>query len=351
MTASKRPLLPTRWEAARAMVDGMPRVPVACLPTPLEEHPRLAKVLGLEGLYVKREDLTGLAFGGNKVRELDFILAAALESGADTLVAGGGGAQSNHARQCAAAARKVGLEPVIVLRETADHRRSTGNLLVTDLLVDGVRWIDIDRGLSDREAAGDEMDRIANQLRDEGRRPWILRSSFHPLAAVGYVDGGLELVEQLGALGVTDAQVVCSSMGATRVGIELAFAACGLDWPVHAMAWRPMVSDLPDRLRGLARETAALLGMDAWVQADAPFSTYDHGGPAYGVPSPAGLAAAQLAARSEGLLLDPVYTAKALAGLISELQAGTIDPTRPVVFVHTGGLPVLFADASDRSGT
>lgn len=332
------------WAEARAHLARLPRLELACLPTPLEAYPRLAAELDLRSFLVKREDLTGLAFGGNKVRELDFIVADAVRAGADTFIAGGGGAQSNHARQCAAAARRAGLEPMLVLRRTADVEQPSGNLLAARLLADDIRWIDVDAGLSDREAAADAMEAVADELRAQGRRPYVLRSSFHPLAAAGYVDGGLELAEQLWARGIDDAQVVCGSMGATRVGLQLAFAACGLDWPVHAMGWRPVDDGLGDRLAGLARQTAELLDLDLPPVTAADFPTFDHGGPAYGVPSPDGAAAARSAARVEGLLLDPVYTAKAFAGLVAELASGAIDRDRPVVFVHTGGLPVVFAD-------
>ncbi|GAA4750319.1 D-cysteine desulfhydrase [Nocardioides endophyticus] len=338
-----------RIAVARERLARLPRLEIACLPTPLEEHQRLAAELGLASLLVKREDLTGLAFGGNKVRELDFIMAAAVAAEADTFVAGGGGTQSNHARQCAAAARKVGLEPVIVLRRTAETRHASGNLLVTELLADDVRWVDIDAGLSDREATADAMDLVADELRAAGRTPYVLRSSFHPLAAAGYVDAGLELVEQLAARGVDDAQVVCSSMGATRVGLHLALAACGLNWPIHAMGWRPTDDGLSDRLVRLADETVELTGLEVPPYDRSAFTTFDHGGPAYGVPSAAGAAAAALAARTEGLLLDPVYTAKAFAGMIAEVGSGRIDRSRPIVFVHSGGLPVVFAQ--DGAGT
>ncbi|MDQ6524497.1 pyridoxal-phosphate dependent enzyme [Nocardioides sp. LHD-245] len=334
---------PAAWRRTREQVARLPRLDLACRPTPLEEYPRLAAAAGLSSLHVKREDLTGLAFGGNKVRELDLIVADAVRAGADTFVAGGGGTQSNHARQCAAAARRAGLEPVLVLRRTADVERRSGNLLAAGLFADDIRWIDVDAGLADREAAAEAMEAVAQELTAAGRRPYLLRSSFHRLAAAAYVDGGIELAEQLHDRGIGDAQVVVSSMGATRVGLQLAFASCGLDWPVHAMGWRPVDRDLAERLAKLADETAALLGLDLPGATPADFVTYDHGGPAYGVPHPAGVAAATLAAHTEGLLLDPVYTAKAFAGLLAEVAAGRIDQARPVVFVHTGGLPVVFA--------
>jgi 1-aminocyclopropane-1-carboxylate deaminase/D-cysteine desulfhydrase-like pyridoxal-dependent ACC family enzyme len=323
-----------------AALNRLPRVPFAATPTPLEAHPELGRAIGLDRLLVKRDDLTGLAFGGNKVRELEYFLGAAVAADADVFVAGGGVAQSNHARQCAAAARRAGLEAHLVLRATDQIDETTGNLLVTRLLADEIILVDDDPGLADRESLSATMDAHAELLRGAGRRPWVLHSSFHPLGAAAYVAAGIELADQLADLGISAATIVVTSMGATRVGFDLAAAVLGLEWTTVGVGWRPVDNTLTARLVGLATETADLLGLDPSLVEREPL-TLDHGGPSYGVPSDEGLDAIRLAARISGLLLDPVYTAKGFAGLRSAVGA-SVDPHRPVVFVHTGGLPALF---------
>lgn len=323
-------------------IAALPRVPLATLPTPLEEYPRLAARIGAGRLLVKRDDLTGLACGGNKVRELELLLGAARAEGADVLVAGGGVAQSNHARQCAAAARRAGMDAELILRRGASGTEPTGNLLVTRLLGARVHLVADDPGLEDREALATAMEELAGELRAAGRAPWVLRSSFHPLAAASYTQAALELAAQLDGLGIERAVLFCASMGATRIGLELAIDLLGLPWELRAVGWKPLDPGLPRRLAGLAAQTSELLGVE-WAPGPERFATLDHGGPAYGVPSAECLEALRLAARTEGLLLDPVYTGKGFAGLRAELAGGRLDPAAPVVFLHTGGLPALFA--------
>jgi len=329
-------------QRVRLGLAALPRVSLAALPTPLERAPRLAAAIGCPPLLIKRDDLTGLAFGGNKVRELEYILGTATAEGADVFIAGGGVAQSNHARQCAAAARRVGMDPVLVLRRGTRAITPTGNFLVTSLFDARVHWVDVDPGVEDREALGTAMDEVAAALVAAGRRPWVLKSSFHPLGAAGYVAAALELKAQLDAEGIERVQIFCTSMGATQVGLRLAAEALGLPWKITGVTWRPGTDGLAERLAELAQRTSDLLGLGLAPKPDW-FLSIDHGGPAYGVPSVGGLEAMKLAARTEGLLLDPVYSSKGFAGLIADQRAGRLDPGVPVVFLHTGGLPALFA--------
>lgn len=325
----------------RRRIAALPRQKIALLPTPVESVPRLAAAIGCDRLLLKRDDMTGLVFGGNKVRELDFLIGEALAQGCDIFIAGGGVGHSNHARQCTAAAIRSGLRPIMVLRSGGFGAPATGNLLITQALGAEIEWVDEDAGLDDREAMAGAMDRIAARERARGGKPYVLHSSVHPLAAVAYAECALELVEQLPS---GPATIFVASMGATFVGLKLAAAWLGLDWSVTAVSWRPQMPDLRDRLAALAAKTGERLGLASPLGPD-DFHVLEQGGPAYGVQSEASADALRLALRSDAVLLDPVYTAKGMAGLIAAGKAGHLPAGRPVVFLHSGGLPALFTYA------
>lgn len=330
----------------RRHVAALPRQPIALLPTPVESVPRFAAAIGLDNLILKRDDMTGLVLGGNKVRELDFLIGDALAQGCDTFIAGGGVGHSNHARQCSAAAIRAGLRPIMVLRSGGFGTPKTGNLLITKALGAEVEWVDMDAGLDDRDAMAGAMDRVAARETARGARPYVLHSSVHPLAAVAYVDCALELHEQLPH---GPATIFVTSMGATLVGLRLAAAWLGLDWSLISVSWRPQQPGLHDRLVTLADDTAARLGLVSPLRAQ-DFEIIEQGGPAYGVPSEASADAFALALRSDAILLDPVYTAKGMAGLIAAARGGRVLPGRAVVFIHTGGVPALFTYADQILG-
>ncbi|HET8522661.1 MAG TPA: D-cysteine desulfhydrase family protein [Thermomicrobiales bacterium] len=330
----------------RDRLDRVPRFPLAAKPTPLEAQPRLSAALGGPEILVKRDDLTGLVFGGNKVRELEYFIGDALAKGADVFIAGGGVGQSNHARQCAAAAIRAGIKPVLVLREGPTGQEPTGNLLITHLLGAEIHWTADDPEIKDRGAMAARMDAVAEDYRQRGQTPYVLYSSVHPLGALGYVECALELAEQLGEANGRPVKIYTTSMGVTWVGIALGLAALGISWPVIGVGWRPVFEGLPQQLAALADGTAALLGIDNPFGPD-DFKTLDFGGPVYGVPSAEALEAMVLCARTDALLVDPSYTAKGMAGMISQIREGVIGPAETVVFVHTGGLPALFAYGED----
>lgn len=323
----------------QARVDWLPRFSLALRPTPLEALPAMAKAIHCRELFIKRDDLTGLAFGGNKTRELDFIIGDAVAARSDVLIAGGGVAQSNHARQCAAAALRAGLEPIIVLRRNGIQPARTANLLITEMLASRIEWVDVDAELDERDATASSMQAIAGAVAAEGRRPYILHSSFHPLAAVAYVECVLELAGQIDSSRSLTLWV--TSMGATHVGLALGVAILGLPWRVVGATWKPALPDLGARLSELSRATAEKLEIISPL-APADFITIDRGGPEYAVPSGESREASWLAARA-GLLLDPVYTAKGMAALIGALNDDLIAADETVVFLHTGGLPAIFA--------
>jgi D-cysteine desulfhydrase family pyridoxal phosphate-dependent enzyme len=325
-----------RERLARA-VGRLPREPLAQLPTPLHELPRLSAALGGPRIFIKRDDLTGLGMGGNKVRLLEFYLADALAKKADVLVTGAS-VQSNLCRQTAAAAARCGLRCVLLLRNAAGAEVQ-GNLLLDHLFGAEVRPIQMDHltGIWDR------VTEAAEALRAAGQRPYAI-TTFDALAGAAYVDAVRELDEQCEEQGIIPTWVVTAAAGATQSGLVLGTQALGAPW--HVLGVAPIVwQDAPmaDKIAEIAQGTARLLGLDVRVRAADILNTTAYVGDGYALPSPDGLEAMRLLARTEGLVLDPVYTSKALAGLIDYVRRGIMGRDDVVVFLHTGGLPALFA--------
>ncbi len=325
----------------QARLSRFPRAGLARLPTPLEPLPRLTAELGGPRLWIKREDCTGFGFGGNKLRKLEFVLAEAMEAGADTLVSGGV-VQSNSQRQVAAAAARLGLGCHLavyhgrVVPQGSDYARS-GNALLTRLYgatIHDVAWD------GDRNGA---IRRLAEQLRAKGARPYVVPYGVScGLGAVGYASAAAEIAVQSRELGFVPAAVVhCSGSGATQAGLAVGAAACLPDTTVLGIDIDAEPERVRDDVLRMALEAAALLDM--------PFDpgrievVAGHAGPAYGLPDAATLEAIRLAGRLEALALDPVYSGKGLAGLIALIREGRWTPLQDVVFVHTGGEPALFA--------
>lgn len=294
---------------------------------------RLAAALGWpEGtLWVKRDDLTGMGGGGNKVRKLEYLCGDAIAQGCDTLVTGGG-RQSNHVRLTAAAANRLGLGCVVVL---SSNRPSvpTGNVVLDELLRPEIEWA----GPLDYYGAEGAIEATCERLTSEGRKPYRMPvGGATPVGALGYVDAALEIEAQLPGV---DLVVVADGSGGTHSGLVAGFGDHGKVLGVD-VGTRP---DLDEQVPAKANEAAALAGRPAPTGA----LQLDHSrfGDGYGSPTESCREALDLAARTEGLLLDPVYTGKALAGLIGAAREGRIRPGQKVVFVHTGGLPALFATA------
>ena len=310
------------------------RVGLAALPTPLEALDRLGRALGKPAgtLWVKRDDLTGLGGGGNKARKLDYLCADALAQGCDTLVTGGG-VQSNHVRMTAAAANRLGLACTIVV---AGERPAvpTGNLLLDELLGPDIVWFGGEGDL-EYEAMEAAILATADRLRSEGRRPYAMPiGGASAVGALGYVAAAVELKADLPAL---DLVVVADGSGGTHAGLAAGLGRHDLVLGVDVGARDDLDSYVPAR----AAEAAALAGLpapDGSVQVD-----HDRAGPAYGTPDEATREAVMVAARLEGLVLDPVYTGKAMAGLLAACREGRVAPEATVVFLHTGGMPALFA--------
>lgn len=333
----------------------VPQVPLGTLPTPLVDAPRLGDAIGVGRLLVKRDDLTGLAFGGNKVRQLAFFLGAAVAAGADTVIAGGSYDQSNHARVTAAAARAVGLRSVIVARPGGSHPGAQGNGLLTRLLATEFRVLD-----SLADVPGDRLEEVAHRARvfeglaqeqrEAGHVPYVITGTSVPLGVLGYVAGTLELVGQLAALGIDDATIAVTSAGATQAGVELALRLLGSPHRAQGLAYLPTQGQGPSWVARLATEASGLLGRDLVVDPATVRNDDRAAGPAYGRMSDGRREAMRLAIEAEALLLDPVYTATGLAGLVALARAGELSRDDTVVFVHTGGLPALFAYAADLAG-
>jgi 1-aminocyclopropane-1-carboxylate deaminase/D-cysteine desulfhydrase-like pyridoxal-dependent ACC family enzyme len=310
-----------------------PRTRLAVLPTPLLAAPRLANALGLRSLFVKRDDLTGFAFAGNKARPLEFLLAGALGGGADTLVTGGAPG-SNFCAATAAAARSEGMNCHLVL---AGDPVPPGPALSLALAWGAtVSWThDADRASVDRA-----LPLAADGLTAAGRRPYLIpRGGATALGAVGYFLATSELARQLADHGVHTARVVAAvGSGGTLAGLVAGNAALGRPWALAGASVSRPGAEMSRRVLGLAADCLTLLAVDASVTA-ADVEIADVRGPGHGLASPEGIAAAAQALRAEGLMTDPVYTAKALSLVARQRGAGA------VVFWHTGGMLDVVAEA------
>lgn len=348
---------------ALAALGGLPRTPLATLPTPLLRAPRLSEAVGVE-VWIKRDDLTGLLLGGNKARKLEFLCGEALTRGADTLVTGGG-AGSNHAQLTAAACAHLGLDCVVVCYGTEPPGDTPGppgpasdplGLRVTRRLGADIVFT----GSPDRTSVDARLEELAAKLTAEGRHPYVIpRGGASAVGAVGYAAAAAELADQLAAAGVPAATVLlatgsCGTQAGLVAGGEI---LCGVMPPTAAQRHKEAGTDarlaiigvpvsrppeeVTERVARLATGCAERLGSDRVFGADDVHLLGGYLGPGYGKASPEGDEAALLAARTEGLLLDPVFTAKAMAALVAEARGGRL--AGPIVFLHTGGAPAALA--------
>jgi L-cysteate sulfo-lyase len=323
------------------------RARFAHLPTPLEPAPRLSAELGVD-LWIKRDDCTGLAGGGNKTRKLEFLLGEALEQGADTLITQGA-VQSNHVRQTAAAAASFGMACRVVLENRTGNQAEdylwSGNVLLDRLL--GARIRTVEAG-SDMNA---EMALDAEEVRAAGGTPYVIPGGgSNAVGALGYVDCALELAAQANDEGlVIDRIVTATGSAGTHAGLVAGLAVSGADIPVLGIGVRAPKQKQEENVFNLAVETAALLGHRERVSRDMVVADCDYVGAGYGLIDQGVADALALAARTEGLLLDPVYTGKAMKGLIALARQGAFEG-QTVVFLHTGGAQGLFAYQSEMEG-
>ncbi len=320
----------------------IPRVRIAHLPTPLEDAPALTRLLGGPRILVKRDDLTGLALGGNKARKAEFLFGAARQAGA-TAVLTTAGYRSNYLRIMAAAARRCGMRAILYMRGTSQEPRQ-GNLLLDTLLGAEMVFIDVTDPWSPEARL--RMEAHALELERQGERPFVITiQTIHaPLAAISYVAAALELYQQLVDRDVqANYLFTCTGSGITHAGLLLGSRL--LHWPLKIVG----VSTIPNiaadhrvRVADIVERAARLLGVDVRLSPDEVTVDDRYAGEAYGVPTPGCIRAIALTGRAEALLLDPVYTGKSMHCLMDYVQKGWLTPKDTAVFLHTGGAPNLF---------
>ncbi|MBV8041616.1 D-cysteine desulfhydrase [Pluralibacter sp.] len=314
-----------------------PRLEFIGAPTPLEYLPRLSDYLGRD-IFIKRDDVTPMAMGGNKLRKLEFLAADALREGADTLVTAGA-IQSNHVRQTAAVAAKLGLHCVALLENPigthAENYLSNGNRLLLDLLNAKVEMCD---ALSDPNR---QLEELATRLEAQGFRPYVIPvGGSNALGALGYVESALEIAQQCEGAVTLSSVVVASGSAGTHAGLAVGLEQLMPDVELIGVTVSRKVAEQKPKVVTLQQAVAESLAL----QAKADIVLWDdYFAPGYGTPNDEGMEAVKLLASLEGILLDPVYTGKAMAGLIDGITQKRFKDDGPILFVHTGGAPALFA--------
>lgn len=312
----------------------LPRIRIAHLPTPIEPLPRLSALLGGPRLWVKRDDLTGLAMGGNKVRKLEFLLAEALANGAKTLVTAGA-AQSNHCRLTAALAARYNLGCILVL-DGDPGQEPSGNLVLDELFGAEIVW-------TTRESRDAALKNAFSTAWETGRRPYLIPlGGSTPVGALGYTAAFEEFLDQ--NVIHPDWIVVASSSGGTQAGLALGARRVHWGGKVLGISIDQPEAELRVRVADLASQSADRAGESLRIQPDEIMVNAGYLGGGYAVLGDGEVEAIRLFARHEGLLLDPVYTGRAAAGMIDLIRKGFFKPDETVLFWHTGGTPALFAD-------
>lgn len=314
-----------------------PRLEFIGAPTPLEYLPRFSDYIGRD-IFIKRDDVTPMAMGGNKLRKLEFLAADALREGADTLITAGA-IQSNHVRQTAAVAAKLGLNCVALLENPigtrAENYLTNGNRLLLDLFNVQVEMCD---ALNDPDA---QLEELATRVEAQGFRPYVIPvGGSNALGAMGYVESALEITQQCEGAVTISSVVVASGSAGTHAGLAVGLEQLMPEVELIGVTVSRSVADQKPKVVTLQQEVAQRLEL----QAKADIVLWDdYFAPGYGTPNEAGMEAVKLLARLEGILLDPVYTGKAMAGLIDGIAQKRFKDEGPILFIHTGGAPALFA--------
>jgi D-cysteine desulfhydrase family pyridoxal phosphate-dependent enzyme len=336
-----------RREVIERITKQIPRHILAHYPTPLMRANRLTKTLGGTELWFKRDDLISFGLGGNKIRGLEVLLADALAKNADCLITGAG-VQSNHVRATAAVAAHAGMRCTAVYWGKSPATVD-GNYRVTKMLNAGFRFT----GDDDRASVDTHIQLVAAELREQGYRPYAIpRGGACAMGVLGHVLAVFELYQQCLAEGLEpDVIVFAVGSGGTCAGWLLGLRLLNLSWKIQCYTVSREPEQVGQQIAGLATETAALLKLD-WTFIAADVLVYGGFiGQGYGIPSPEAAEAIKLVGRTEGILLDPVYTGKAMAGFLHRLQNKQLDDYQRMVFVHTGGAPAFFAGNGDWLNT
>jgi len=327
-----------------SLVKDFPRVHLSHTPTPLELLNNVSSEFGTN-VWIKRDDCTGLAFGGNKSRQLEFYIGQALAQGADTLLTTGA-VQSNHVRTTVAAARKMGLDVEVQLEHRVDREQpeyhKSGNPYLVRLMGARIHYYSVGE---DEEGADQALEQRAAELEKEGRKAFVipLSNAHTPYGAFGYVEGAEELMAQLQDLQVEPARfIVPTGSASTHSGFLLGVRACGSETPVHGVCVRRDAQSQRERVGMKLKSVIEMIGCDLQI-ADADIICDDSQlAPGYGLPNDATVAAIKYLARKEGILLDPTYSGKTFAVLLDMLRRGDFGRDQHVVFLHTGGAVSLF---------
>lgn len=323
----------------RDRVDQFDRVKLANLPTPLVELPNFSKALGGPTIYMKRDDLTGgLSFGGNKTRMLEFRLPPAIKQRADVIVSGFA-IQSNHSRQIVVAARKLGMDVHLILRKLGNQESVNiqGNLLIDLLAGAHVKIVEA----TPKEQATLIQNEVEH-LRKEGRNPYETGYHDEDLSAISYVSCSLELTKQLQERAMNPDYIYVASEGATQAGLLLFAKYVNSPYKVIGINMVDWVDDTPARISSIANEASKHLEIDCQIKREDVINYDDYVGPTFGAITTDCINAIKLLAETEGILLDPVYTGKGVAGLIDHIKQGKIKKGEKVIYLHTGGVPALF---------
>lgn len=333
-------------------IERFPRVELISRPTPVRKLERLSARLGGPEIYVKRDDLTGLAFGGNKSRKLEFIVSDMLVKKADVVITWGG-LQSNWCMQTAAAARTFGIKPVLMLFKPADARAAAdGNVLLEVILDADLRILEAEKGkLIKSTQAMDVLDEAGREVRAEGHRPYLVpvggslvRGDMDkPLGAISYVAAFAELLEQARSLGAEPDYIVhATGSGGTQAGLVVGARALDPGCRVIGISVSDPKGPFSDDVLEIGRAADEALGLGLGLMADDVIVFDEYLGEGYGVVDKTAAEIIRLVFQTEGIVLDPVYTAKAMAGLRDLIKTGFFKPTDKVLFLHTGGTPAVF---------
>lgn len=317
----------------------LPKVSLGYYPTPFEELKRLSKELNGPRIWIKRDDLTGLGFGGSKTRSLENLIGQALHTGADTVITCGP-VMSNHARLTAAAARRVGLSCVLVLKGDAHSPDIQGNLLLEKILGAEIVFSDVET-LAELEPV---MEEAAENAKKKGKKPYIIPGGgYSPIGSAGYIGLVEELLQQADENRIKiDAVIFASGSGCIQSGLIVGNAVLNADMQIIGLTINRDKEVLADRIRQDVKRTFSLLDLNMKVNPEQITVLDDYRGPVYGVPTPEGMKAIKYLAELEGVILDPCYTGKAMAGTL-HLAQKKFRAGENIVFIHTGGSPGVFA--------